>query len=107
MRRNLPLRFWLASLLAALCVVLLVVTLFVHDWIERLSGLSPDGGDGALEFAPPFLLLVLLGVSALAARRIHWAARQMLLEGIASGSAGTYDDAFRARMRERAAGRSA
>jgi hypothetical protein len=74
MRRNLPLRFWLASLLAALCAVVLVVTLFVHDWIERLTGLSPDGGDGALEFAPPFLLLVVLGVSALNARRTYRAA---------------------------------
>jgi hypothetical protein len=74
MRRNLPLRFWLASLLAALCTLLLVVTVFVHDWIERLTGLSPDGGDGALEFAPPFLLLVVLGVSALAARRSYRAA---------------------------------
>jgi hypothetical protein len=74
MRRILPLRFWLASLLAALCVVLLAITLFVHDWIERLTGLSPDGGDGALEFAPPFLLLVVLGVSALTARRTYRAA---------------------------------
>jgi hypothetical protein len=74
MRRNLPLRFWLASLLAAVCVVLLVITLFVHDWIEHLTGLSPDGGDGALEFAPPFLLLVVLGVSARAARRTYRAA---------------------------------
>ncbi len=74
MRRNLPLRFWLASLVASLCVLLLVVTLFVHDWIERLTGLSPDGGDGALEFAPPLLLLVVLGVSALAARRTYRAA---------------------------------
>ena len=67
-------QFWLASLLAALCVVLLVVTLFVHDWIERLNGLSPDAGDGALEFAPPFLLLFVLGVSALTARRTYRAA---------------------------------
>jgi hypothetical protein len=74
MPRNLPLRFWLASLLATLCAVLLVVTLFVHDWIERLTGLSPDGGDGALEFTPPSLLLVVLGVSAIAARRTYRAA---------------------------------
>jgi antitoxin ParD1/3/4 len=33
--------------------------------------------------------------------------RQMLLDGIASGSAGAYDDAFRARVRERAASRRA
>jgi antitoxin ParD1/3/4 len=33
--------------------------------------------------------------------------RQMLLDGIASGSAGAYDDTFRSRMRERAAGRPA
>jgi hypothetical protein len=74
MRRNVPLRFWLASALAALSAVLLVVTLFVHDWIERFTGLSPDGGDGALEFAPPFLLLVVLSVSTLAARRSYRAA---------------------------------
>ena len=71
MRRNLPLRFWLASPLAALCEVLLVVTVLVHDWIERLAGQSPDGGDGALEFAAPFLLLVVLGVSVLTARRTY------------------------------------
>ncbi len=74
MRRNLPLRFWLASLPAALCVVLLVVTVFVHDWIERLTALSPDGGNGALEFAPPLLFLVVLAVSTLGARRIYRAA---------------------------------
>jgi hypothetical protein len=74
MLRNLPLRFWLASLLAALSVVLLVVTLFVHDWIERLTGLSLDGGDGALEFALPFLLIVALSVSALTARHTYRAA---------------------------------
>jgi antitoxin ParD1/3/4 len=33
--------------------------------------------------------------------------RQMLLDGIVSGSAGTYDDSFRARMRERAASHTA
>ncbi len=30
--------------------------------------------------------------------------RQMLLDGIASGPSGPYDDAFRQRMRDRAAG---
>jgi antitoxin ParD1/3/4 len=33
--------------------------------------------------------------------------RQMLLDGVASGSAGQYDDAFRQRMRESAAGQRA
>jgi antitoxin ParD1/3/4 len=33
--------------------------------------------------------------------------RQLLLDGIASGSAGVYDDAFRSRLRDRAAGRLA
>lgn len=39
-------------------------------------------------------------------RRDHRRAevRQMMLDGIESGSAGVYDDAFRQRLRDRAAG---
>lgn len=35
------------------------------DFIERYLGLSPDGGDGTLEYAMMLLLSVLIGVAGM------------------------------------------
>jgi len=53
----------MSYVLAALSLLLFAVQLLVGpEWIERLSALEPDGGDGSLEA----LLVVAPGLSALA-----------------------------------------
>ena len=39
------------------------------DWIERLTGLEPDGGNGTLELAILLALVALLVMGAVAVRR--------------------------------------
>ena len=60
MRRDLRNRFWMECTLACVSGILLVLTLFWHNWIEVLFGVEPDGGDGSLEWA---LVVVLIGVT--------------------------------------------
>ncbi len=59
MRRNLRNRFWIECTLAFVSGILLVLTLFWHNWIEVLFGVEPDGGDGSFERA---LVVALIGV---------------------------------------------
>ena len=61
-------RFWLASALATASAVLLVVTVFWHEWIEVVFHVDPDGGSGAAEWLVVVVLGTLSAVSALAAR---------------------------------------
>jgi hypothetical protein len=42
-------RFWFETGLAAVCLVLFVVTMISTEWIEFVFGVDPDGGDGSLE----------------------------------------------------------
>ncbi|HEY5663779.1 MAG TPA: hypothetical protein VIS05_07065 [Ilumatobacter sp.] len=69
MDRQLPTRFWIEVVCAALGTGLFVLTLITREWFELLTGLDPDGGSGALEFALAGALLVVALVSATAARR--------------------------------------
>lgn len=57
--------------MAALGVVLLVVTLFSREWIELLTGFDPDGGNGAVELALSIGLLAVAVTSAMLARRTY------------------------------------
>jgi len=75
MTRKLPRRFWLEASLAGLGMVLLVLTMFTREWIELLTGLDPDGGNGAAEFAIVLALLAIAAVSAYFARRDYTRAR--------------------------------
>jgi hypothetical protein len=63
-------RFWLELALAAIALVLFVLTLVWHDWIEAF-GIEPDGGNGSLEW----VIVALFAVAALvcgALARAEW-----------------------------------
>ncbi len=61
-------RFWLEALLASLCGLLAVLTLFWRDWIEALTGFDPDHHNGAFEWAIVAALAVAAIVAGLVAR---------------------------------------
>lgn len=44
-------RFWLEALLASLCGLLAILTLFWRDWIEATTNFDPDHHNGSLEWA--------------------------------------------------------
>jgi hypothetical protein len=48
-RKGIRWRFWLESALALASASLLILTLVVPDWIELVTGLDPDAGNGAVE----------------------------------------------------------
>ena len=58
--------------------MLLLVSVVVPDWIEEVTGFSPDGGSGALEFAIPAVLFAVAALSAFAARRDYRTAKLAL-----------------------------
>lgn len=51
MTHNLRTRFWFESALALVSLAALVLTLISKSWIETVTGLDPDGGSGAAEWA--------------------------------------------------------
>jgi hypothetical protein len=50
MQAPLRLRFWFEIGLAAACGLLAVLTLFVRDWVEAVTGFDPDHGNGSFEW---------------------------------------------------------
>lgn len=44
-------RFWVEAVFGVLTSALLIITTAWPDWIERVFGVDPDGGNGALEWA--------------------------------------------------------
>jgi hypothetical protein len=58
--RPLRIRFRIEVALAAIAAVLTVVTAVVPDWIERLTGESPDAGSGEAEW----MIAVIFAVAA-------------------------------------------
>ena len=65
LRRRLRLEIVLAASSAMLCVL----TFVTPEWIEKLTGLEPDSGSGALEWIIAGGFLVAAVVSAVLARR--------------------------------------
>lgn len=69
MRRDIPARFWFEAVTAVLGLLLFVLALVTHEWIEILTGWDPDGGNGALEIALAVSLLAISAAAAFSARR--------------------------------------
>ena len=63
------LRFCAETAASALCAALALVTAMWPQWIEIVTGLDPDGGDGTAEWGIVALLAILTVTAALAARR--------------------------------------
>ena len=68
MRSYKVLLFWIEVTLAVLTGVLGVVTLFWRDWMEALTGWSPDHHSGSVEFGLVSVLLI-MSVSCMAVAR--------------------------------------
>lgn len=70
-------RFWVESALAALSIVLALVTTIQRDWIERVFGLDPDQHIGAAEWLIVLAALTVAVALTLVARR-EWRRHQVL-----------------------------
>jgi hypothetical protein len=63
MPHRLSLLLRIETTLGAVSTVAFIVTLIVPDWIERIFGFEPDGGDGSTEWGLAiFLAFVTLGL---------------------------------------------
>jgi hypothetical protein len=60
--------FWAEVILAAASAVLAVATAIHPDWIESLTGLDPDAGDGSAEWAVTLILALAAVALAVGAR---------------------------------------
>lgn len=74
-RRSAQSRFRIEAFAALLAAALAVLTAFVPDWIEVLTGVDPDGGDGSIEVLIVAALAVLCAASSLLAWLDHRRAR--------------------------------
>jgi hypothetical protein len=70
MTHNLRTRFWFESALALVSLAALLMTLISKSWIETLTGLDPDGGSGAAEWAVA-VALTAVTISAVGMARVE------------------------------------
>jgi hypothetical protein len=68
-------RFLLAVVAASLSASLAVLTVVWSEWIEALTGLDPDHGNGSAEWLV-VLALAVIAVGATAAARGQWRQRR-------------------------------
>ena len=76
MMNRLPLRFWLETVLSVLSTIMLALTLAMPDWIERIFGFEPDGGDGSTEWGWAISLAITAVALLVDARRLRLRATQ-------------------------------
>jgi hypothetical protein len=62
------LRFWIEAGIATVTGILFVITLAAPNWIERVFGIDPDGGNGSLEWLIVGVLLIATVALSIAAR---------------------------------------
>ena len=72
MKNRLPPRFWVETVLGAASAAVLALTLALPDWIERIFGLEPDGGDGSAEWGWAIAFAVATLVFFADAGRMWW-----------------------------------
>ena len=61
-------RFYTESGLSAASLILLIVTLVNHEWIEAVFGVDPDQRNGSLEWLVTAVLIVVTVIGAMSAR---------------------------------------
>lgn len=76
MRRDIRGRLWIEAATAIAGTALLLLTLVEPQWIERIFGVDPDAGSGALELAISVGLLLVAVISWLLAAKEWRSARQ-------------------------------
>jgi hypothetical protein len=69
--RSMRRRFYAESGLSAASLILLILTLANHEWIEAVFGVDPDQGNGSLEWLVVAVLTVVTVVGAVSAR-VEW-----------------------------------
>jgi hypothetical protein len=75
MTHHLRKRFWFESALGLICLAALLLTATSSNWIETFTGLDPDGGTGAAEWAIVVALMALtIAAVGLACRELRRAA---------------------------------
>jgi hypothetical protein len=68
-------RFWLELALAVLSLAAIALIVVSSSWVEKLTGLDPDQGSGALEWAVvAFLVCATASMGALARSELRRAA---------------------------------
>lgn len=72
-------RFWLEAAMFPVTGSLLTAAVVWPHWIEGVSGISPDSGDGSMEWLIVSVLLVVAVMSFLTAR-YEWRVRQRALQ---------------------------
>ena len=70
-RAQARMRFWVEVALGLIFVALLALTIAVPDWIEEIFGISPDGGDGHIEWLIVAVCLLAIVVS-FASAGLEW-----------------------------------
>ena len=71
MKKDRTRRFWVETILAAASAACLVATLVWPQWIEELTGLEPDGGDGSAEWGWSLAFCAATVLCLIAARRSY------------------------------------
>ena len=66
--RHASTRFWVKAISAAAAAVLASLTLLWPDWIESLTGINPDHGNGSFEW----MLVIGLAVVSAALSLLAW-----------------------------------
>jgi len=71
MKTRMELRLRIEATLGVLSAIVLLITLMMPDWIERVSGFAPDGGEGSVEWSWAIFLVIAAGALLADARRVR------------------------------------